>query len=75
MKINGVVGVLLSSHKLSRVFSDLDYEFIAHNLILEPVFLIFISQREYKVWKQSGNNSLMDYFSSNNKDIILFNQL
>ena len=75
MEENGVVGVLLSSHKLSKVFQAIDHEFVKHNMILKPIFLIFISHVEYRVWKESGNNSLMDYFSKTKKDVILFNQL
>jgi len=70
LRIHGIIGVLLLDVKVSPVFEGFGSHVEYGKNKVYPLLVVFLSQKEYEIWKNDGHDKLMDYFDLHDKDLV-----
>lgn len=70
----GIVGVFVCNIRVSPVLRALAEGLEYEGCRLHPLLAIFVTKKEYQVWKSEGMNGLLDYFEVAAKDIVSISQ-
>ncbi|WDE05507.1 hypothetical protein SG34_000725 [Thalassomonas viridans] len=67
-----ICGVIFLPVDISNVLDSLPNNFCFENNEYKFLLVTFITNEEHQVWKNKGHDALMDYFTDNDKDLLLF---
>ena len=72
LDIKGLAGVIFLPVGTSKVLEDLPNEFHFEGRSYKFLLVVFITHKEYKIWKDQGHNALIEHFITSGKDLIAF---
>ncbi len=74
LKKNAICAVAILPLSVSGILCDLEESFVIGSNEYIFRLVVFLSEKEYSLWKDHGFDSLMSYFDETDKDLLTFNQ-
>ena len=70
LKKNKVCGVIFLPVATSNVLDFIDEKIEVNSIQYTFLLVVFFTEEEHLLWKEKGHDALMDFFASNNKDLV-----
>lgn len=67
---NNKIGVLILNADVSPVLAALPNPIVFEEDTITPYLVVLINSHEYRIWKNEGNDALMEYFSEIDKNLV-----